>query len=173
VDGQTHAFLASLVGVTTMSGELVGTKLKNLKLRMITAPNIPLDLILQNLPNLETLDASWTDLQRLPASPSEPDSSYPPKLKKLSLMSVPVKPAELSPFLSHFKDLEILHIGAIGGSEFPTLSNADLDQLTDVLKNFTKLRTVSLARNKKLGGLGGSQRELARFVRLVGRRCQA
>lgn len=88
-------------------------------------------------------------------------------------MSVPVKPAELPPFLSHFKDLVVLHIGAIGGSDFPSLSNMDLDQLTDVLKNLMELQTVSLARNRKLGGLGGSQRELARFVRLVGRRCQA
>lgn len=159
--------------MTTTRGDLVGSTLKNLKLRLITTPNIPLDVILQNLPNLETLDASWTDLQRLPTSLDGYDGGYPAKLKKLSLMSVPIKPAELPPFLSHFKKLEILHIGAIGGSDFPTLSNADLDQLTDVLKGSAELHTVSLARNKKLGGLGGSQRELARFVRLVGRRCQA
>lgn len=159
--------------MTTTRMHLVGTNLKNLKLRSITTPNIPLDLILQNLPNLETLDASWTDLQHLPANLGRTHHSYPAQLKKLSLMSVPIKPVELSPFLSYFKGLEILHIGAIGGSDFPTLSNADLDQLTDVLKNFTELRTVSLAMNRKLGGLGGSQRELARFVRLVGRRCQA
>jgi Leucine-rich repeat (LRR) protein len=154
--------------VTTTRGDLVGTKLKNLKLRLITTPNLPLDVILQNLPNLETLDASWTDLQRLPTN-----MGYPAKLKKLSLMSVPIRPADLPPFLSHFKGLVILHIGAIGGSDFPSLSNVDLDQLTDVLKSLTELQTVSLARNRKLGGLGGSQRELARFVRLVGRRCQA
>lgn len=87
-------------------------------------------------------------------------------------MSVPIKPAELPPFLSHFRHLRVLYLGAIGGSDMPTMTNSELDLLTDVLANLHELHTISLARNRKLGGLGGSQRELARFVKVVGRRCQ-
>lgn len=129
-----------------------------------------------NLPNLETLDVSWTDVQHLPIFPGpigdENTTLYPVNLKKLSLISVPIKPLVLPPLLAHFRSLQVLHLGAIGGSDFSTLTDSELDQLTDVLKNFKDLHTLSLARNRKLGGLGGSQRELARLVTLVGRRCR-
>lgn len=100
------------------------------------------------------------------------DSNYPLNLRKLSLISVPIKPAELPSFLSHFRHLQVLYLGAIGGSDMPTMTNSELDSLTDILVDLHELHTISLARNRKLGGLGGSQRELARFVKLVGRRCQ-
>lgn len=174
---QTHGFLASLATLTTSNGEPVGWKLKNLKLRLITTPNLPLETLMLNLPSLETLDVSWTDIQHLPVFPDPMEDGgatlYPAKLRKLSLISVPVKPAILPPLLAHFPSLQVLHLGAIGGSDFSTMTDSELDQLTDVLQDFKDLHTLSLARNRKLGGLGGSQKELARFVRLIGRRCQA
>lgn len=151
----------------------VGHNLRNLKVRLITTPNFPFDSLIQHLPNLETLDASWTDLQHLPTADLDAaGSTYPLNLRKLSLMSVPIKPAELPPFLAHFRHLRVLYLGAIGGSDMPTMTNSELDSLTDVLVDLHELHTISLARNRKLGGLGGSQRELARFVKAVGRRCQ-
>lgn len=87
-------------------------------------------------------------------------------------MSLPIKPSTLPQFLQIFRHIQILYLGAIGGSDMPTMTNAELDLLTDVLVDMKELHTLSIARNRKLGGGGGSQKELARFVKLVGRNCQ-
>ncbi|KAF8323057.1 RNI-like protein [Clavulina sp. PMI_390] len=173
----THAFFASLATLTAPNGSHLGHKIQNLKLRQITTPNMPLEALMLSLPNLRTLDVSWTDITRLPAfSAIEDDAesselAYPQQLTKLSLIAIPSPHTDLIPFLARFPKLQVLHLGAVGGSDFSTLTDSGLDQLTNVLVTLKELHTLSIPRNRKLGGLG-AQRELARFIKLVGRRCQ-
>lgn len=168
---QGSSFLVSLTsGTYNDTEDPLGSKLRNLKLRLITAPDLPLSTILPRLPNLESLDVSFTELRHLPA-PSLLPESLSTTMQKLSFTSTPLPVAALPMFLAHFKKLRTINLGALGGQDTPSLRDETLYELTDVLVECLDLAHVSLVGNAKLGSI--SQAPLIDFVSRVGRRCQA
>lgn len=140
-------------------------------MRLVKTIDLPFETLLLTLPNLTTLDVSFTDLQHLPTTfPDNPDE-YPTQLSKLSLLSTPIKIPLLPPLISRFRHLRILNLGALGGLSTPSLRDDTLEELTLVLRDFHELENISLVGNAKLGFGTRGQLALASFVKEVGRRC--
>lgn len=154
--------------------------LKSLKLRHTLISDATVSLVALCCRDLRRLDISFTPV-RQPAILHKHDWA----LEKLSVTSAPLTtPFLISLLVSEIpiklKDsLRILHLGALGASPTSnistlpgnlTLTDYILESLTDVLAEFTRLESISLVGNAKLGIGSGA---LANFVRVVGRRCKA
>ncbi|KZT35383.1 RNI-like protein [Sistotremastrum suecicum HHB10207 ss-3] len=149
--------------------------LKTLKLKLNRISETYLLPLLRYLPNLETLDLSFTNITHMPVGlPNNPS----PPLRKLNITSTVITGTQLVAALKPFRTLRKLSIGALGAglgssarmnSSAMVLTDANLRELTDILAECEDLAEVSLVSNIKLGV--SSERALQNFVRKAGRKC--
>lgn len=156
-------------------------KLRSLKLRHTPITGPVLAQLLRRFPLLEKLDVSFVPISTIPL-----ETNFPaPPLTKLSLTSTPVDAKRLIPVLEQLTKLKTLNIGALGASAKTakgftiggsasgamgsrTLNDATLFALTEVLRSFRDLESLSLAGNSSLGQ--GSERAMPYFIGQVGRK---
>ena len=188
---QAIQFLASPAG-GDLSASLLGHSITSLKLRYLATPDLPLVSLLEHLPCLRRLDASFTKITSL-TLPSLPEDGFVtslPNLEKLNLTAIPLKPgltgdaAALVHFIVKFPSLRTLSIGAIGGQDAPTvMRDRDLVLFTRCLSGESDgelpqtrvpLENVSLVGNSRLGSdrYGREDTALQYFVRKIGRYCR-
>lgn len=155
-----------------------------LKLKHTSITEQSLKNIGQRCIHLKRLDVSFTHIKH-PAVLFD-TSVFIPELEKLSLTSTPLTSAFLSKVSvstssTPLKFLRTLYIGAMGSSpssrvrsglDTLTLTDGTLDLLTDALHECKLLENVSLVGNSKLGMRSSIHSSLARFIRMVGRRCK-
>src|SRR5260370_15461782 len=124
-------FLTSLAR-NNLSSSSLGHSITSLKLRYLTTPDLPLVSLLEHLPSLRRLDASFTKVTSLALPPLPEDGSEArlplPNLEKLNLNAIPLKPGLLTGgavalvhFIVKFPSLRTLFIGAIGGQDNSTI----------------------------------------------------
>jgi hypothetical protein len=104
------------------------------------------------------------------------------RIEKLSLTSTAVSSVDIVALISSLPHLKSLALGALGGGQGSsvsigntsamTMTDQTLESLTDVMKDFGQLETISLVGNTKLGVTSRGGSALEYFIRWVGRKCK-
>lgn len=152
------------------------SNLRSLDIRQMPISDSTINRMLSICPNVERLNLSFTNVRRPPLLLGIKT------LKKLSVTSTRIDPADLLAIVTDLPNLKSLSIGALGGGQGSsvaidnpsamTLTDTALRKLTDKLALCKKLEHISLVGNTKLSGTAGRHfSALEDFVQRVGRRC--
>lgn len=138
-----------------------------LKLRQTALSDNSIAALVKICPHLRRLDVSFTHIRR-PSQWLTPEIGS--QFEKLSLTSTAISGTELLDVAAAMPNLQTLSLGAMGGGT-KTLTDSILQSLTATLAQCTRLDSLNLVGNSKLGLLskGGSIRDL---ISNVGRDCK-
>ncbi|TDL28013.1 RNI-like protein [Rickenella mellea] len=150
------------------------SQLRSLKLRHGSLSDPSFAMWIARCPLLQTFDASFTPLRRLP------DLQTLTSLQKLAITSTFISSADLVDLVRHLPRLKTLSIGALGvkpgantmTSTAMSLNDESLVRLTDALEGCAGIENINLVRNAKLG-LTSRDGALRYFVQKIGRKCKS